>query len=261
MSKRMNYLNHLFSLQKRKVIVTGACGQLGVAICQSFLDAGSIVIGIDVDIENGKQIDDENVSYYTCDIVEKPSLTKLFNELYIKYESIDVLINNAGVSTFENFEDRTESAFDWVSDVNLKGTFLCIQEYFLHQKNYNTGNIVNIASVYGLISPDPRIYEDGDRKNSEVYGATKAGIIQMTKYFAVHLASAGIRANAVSPGGIYNAENPQKESFVREYSKRNPMQRMANSEEMVGAILFLASKASTYVTGINLVVDGGMSCW
>jgi len=105
------------------------------------------------------------------------------------------------------------------------------------------------------------MYKEGDRKNSEVYGATKAGIIQMTKYFAVHLAENQIRVNVVSPGGIYNSENPQSENFVNEYSKRNPTGRMANTDEMLGAVLFLASNTSTYVTGHNMVVDGGMSCW
>jgi NAD(P)-dependent dehydrogenase (short-subunit alcohol dehydrogenase family) len=120
---------------------------------------------------------------------------------------------------------------------------------------------VNIASIYGEISPDPKIYLDGDRKNSEVYGATKAGVIQMTKYFAVHLAEKGLRVNAVSPGGIYNPETPQSERFIKEYSKRNPMGRMAMANEILGAILYLSSDTSSYVTGHNLVVDGGMSCW
>ena len=195
------------------------------------------------------------------DIANKQSVVDLFNELYRNQISIDVLINNAGVSTFEPFEKRLEDEFDYVTNVNLKGTFFCIQEYFKHQKIHGKGNIVNIASIYGQISPDPKIYLDGDRKNSEVYGATKAGVIQMTKYFAVHLAENGLRVNAVSPGGIYNPKTPQSEYFVNEYSKRNPMNRMANTEEMLGAVLYLASDASSYVTGHNLVVDGGMSCW
>jgi NAD(P)-dependent dehydrogenase (short-subunit alcohol dehydrogenase family) len=256
-----NYLDQIFALRGKKVLVTGCCGQLGIVICKSFLDVGSIVIGVDLDVENGDRIDHKNISYHSCDITKKQLLSNLFNDLYVHGESVDVLINNAGVSTFENFEDRTESEFEWVTDVNLKGTFLCIQEYFKYQGNNKSGNIVNIASIYGVISPDPRIYEDGDRKNSEVYGATKAGIIQMTKYFAIHLAKNGIRVNSVSPGGIFNSENPQKPKFIQEYSKRNPMGRMANANEMTGAILFLSSSASTYVTGLNLVVDGGMSCW
>ena len=255
------YLNQLFKLKGKTVFVTGACGQLGKVICQGLLDAGSIVVGADLEIHKTSVIYDDNISYYSLDIANNQAVIDLFNELYNNQTSIDVLINNAGVSTFEPFEKRPEESFDWVTNVNLKGTFFCIQEYFNHQKNIGKGNIVNIASIYGIISPDPRIYREGDRKNSEVYGATKAGIIQMTKYFAVHLAEKGFRVNAVSPGGIYNSKNPQSEYFIDEYSKRNPMGRMANVEEMLGAIIFLVSDASTYVTGQNLVVDGGMSCW
>jgi len=251
----------LFNLEGKTVLVTGAKGQLGKVICQGFVDAGSIVIGADLDLDQKSGIQGNDIFYYSLDIVSKKSVKNLFSELYKKHTSVDVLINNAGVSTFEHFEDRSEESFDWVSDVNLKGTFLCIQDYFKHQKINKCGNVINIASVYGLISPDPRIYREGDRRNSEVYGATKAGIIQMTKYFAVHMAENGIRVNAVSPGGIYNPENPQSKYFINEYSKRNPMSRMANAEEILGPVLYLASDASSYVTGHNLVVDGGMSCW
>jgi len=255
------HFDQLFNLNDKIIFITGACGQLGKVISQGFLDAGAIVIGVDIEINKSNIIKDDKISYHSLDIANKQSVVDLFNELYRNQISIDVLINNAGVSIFEPFEKRTEDEFVYVTDVNLKGTFFCIQEYFQHQKIYGKGNIVNIASIYGEISPDPKIYLDGDRKNSEVYGATKAGVIQMTKYFAVHLAENGLRVNAVSPGGIYNSKNPQSEYFIDEYSKRNPMGRMANVEEMLGAILFLASDASTYVTGQNLAVDGGMSCW
>ena len=261
MEKTNNYLNHLFRLAGKTVLVTGACGQLGKVFCQGFLDAGSVVIGVDLNLAQNCVIQDDNISYFSLDIVNKKSVKNIFNDLFKKHTSIDVLINNAGVSTFESFENRSEESFDWVSGVNLKGPFLCIQEYFKHQKNNKCGNVVNIASIYGLISPDPKMYRKGDRKNSEVYGATKAGIIQMTKYFAVHLAEKNIRVNAVSPGGIFNTENPQSEYFIGEYSKRNPMGKMANAEEIMGAVLYLVSDASSYVTGHNLVVDGGMSCW
>jgi len=244
MKKSNNYLNHLFELEGKTVLDTESC-----------------VIGADLSPDQNNIIQDDNISYYSLEIDSKQSVKNLFDELYKKYGSIDVLINNAGVSTFKSFENRSEKSFDWVADVNLKGTFFCIQEYFNHQKKIGKGNIVNIASIYGLISPDPRIYKEGDRKNSEVYGATKAGIIQMTKYFAVHLSENHIRVNTVSPGGIYNSENPQSEYFIGEYSKRNPMGRMANAEEILGAVLYLASDASSYMTGHNLVVDGGMSCW
>ena len=248
-------------MKGKTVLVTGAKGQLGSVICDGFLNSGSTVIGADLKPDQGKVIEDKNISYFTVDIASQESVENLFSLLLDKYHSIDILINNVGVGTFDPYKNRTEKSFDCVSDINLKGTFFCIQQYINHQNNLNRGNIVNIASVYGLISPDPRIYKEGDRKSSEIYGATKAGIIQMTKYFAINLAEMNIRVNAVSPGGIFNTESPQSDYFISEYSKRNPMGRMANVEEILGAIIYLASDASSYVTGHNLVVDGGMSCW
>jgi len=259
-----NYLNKFFNLKDKVVLVTGATGQLGYAICQAFEQSGAIVIGCDKEINKDKVVQSKNCHYQSLDIVNKQNVIDLVREIYCDYGQIDVLINNAGVSCFEPFKERPEESFDWVMDVNLKGTFFCTQAYcndFIHHNQSSLGSIVNIGSIYGVISPDPRIYIDSDRKNSEVYGATKAGIIQMTKYFAVHLAQNRIRVNSISPGGIYNPENPQSEHFINEYSKRNPMRRMANSEEMLGAVLYLASDASSYVTGHNLVIDGGMSCW
>ena len=110
-------------------------------------------------------------------------------------------------------------------------------------------------------SPDPRSYTDTDRQNSEVYGATKAGVIQMTRYFAVHMAQKNIRVNCVSPGGILNPTHPQGKDFIKNYSDRCPMGRMAHTHEIVGAVLYLSSSAASYTTGQNVVVDGGLSCW
>jgi len=251
---------NLFDVKNKKVVITGACGQLGKVFCKGFIDSGSIVYGVDLQINNNI-IDNKNITYQEMDVANIESVKEYFNVLYSENDSIDILINNAGVSTFEPFAERTESSFDWVTNVNLKGTFFCIQEYFKYQKKLNYGNIINVASIYGQISPDPRIYRDGDRRNSEVYGATKAGVIQMTKYFAVHLAEHNIRVNSLSPGGVYNEEFPQSDSFIRLYSYRNPIGRMADAREMLGPLVFLASGASSYITGHNLVVDGGMSSW
>lgn len=262
MGNTSDYLNKFFCIDKKTVLVTGATGQLGHIICKAFIDLGARVIGADIKLNENKMLPDNNIIYTELDITHKKSVNDVFGKVHKDHGFIDVLINNAGVSCLEPFEERSEESFDWITDVNLKGTFFCIQEYAKnHIRGKQPGNIINIASIYGIISPDPRIYQDGDRKNSEVYGATKAGIIQMTKYFAVHLAQNGIRVNSISPGGIYNPETPQSEHFIKEYSKRNPMSRMANAEEMLGAVIFLSSNASTYVTGHNLVVDGGMSCW
>ena len=256
----MTFMEHLFNLKGKVVIVTGANGQLGRTICNAFKEAGSKVIGIDVAIDNNI-IDD--VEYFKVNITKKDDIYDAFMKIITRYKTFDVLINNAGASTFEPFEVRLEENFDLVMDVNLKGSFFCIQSYInlFDEFGFKKGSIINVASMYGIISPDFRIYTDCGRNNSEIYGATKAGIIQMTKYFAVHLADRNVRVNAISPGGIFNPKNPQGDDFIKNYSFRCPMKRMANENEMIGAMIYLASDAASYTTGANVVIDGGMSCW
>ena len=253
------YLENIFNLEGKVVIVTGSCGQLGKAICHSFLNSGSKVIGVDLDITDKI----EGVIYERVDIANEEAVNNFFDKIIKKYNALDILINNAGVSVFEPFEMRNTKSLDWVFDVNLKGTFFCIKHFarIMEENAITDTSIVNIGSIYGIISPDYRIYEEGDRKNSEIYGATKAGVIQMTKYFSVHLSNLGIRVNCVSPGGIYNSDSPQSSSFIKKYSDRNPMNRMANVDEIIGAILYLSSSSSSYTNGHNLIVDGGMSSW
>jgi 3-oxoacyl-[acyl-carrier protein] reductase len=254
------FLNNINEIRNKVVVITGSCGQLGSSMCELFINANCNVIGLDHKIEHNKI---KGVDYYKLDITKSINVDKVFQILYEKYNQIDILINNAGVSVFEPFENRTEENFEWVMNVNLKGTFNCIQKYVdkYDSVNQNKGCIINIASMYGVISPDFRIYSNNDRKNSEVYGATKAGVIQMTKYFAVHLANRNIRSNSISPGGVYNPVNPQGKTFIENYEYRCPMKRMANSEEIANVALFLASELSSYVNGQNITVDGGMSAW
>ncbi|MCQ9208446.1 MAG: SDR family oxidoreductase [Omnitrophica bacterium] len=258
----MSYLENLFSCKDKVVVVTGAVGQLGAVLCDAFLRAGAKVVGVDQEVSQNKV---EGIDHYKLDNTDKKQVMKVFGDIMAKYKKIDVLVNNAGVSTFAPFEERTEEDFDWVMDVNLKGTFFCIQAYVNLYDEYKlkAGSIINIGSIFGVVSPDFRVYTDTDcpRKNSEIYGATKAGIIQMTKYFAVHLADRGIRVNAVSPGGILNPENPQGRDFQKNYGFRCPMKRMAKEQEIPGAVIYLASDCASYTTGQNIMVDGGFSCW
>ena len=136
------YLKNIFRLNGKTVLVTGACGQLGRVLCEAFKNAGVNVIGADLKLNQKQMIKSDSVNYFILDIASKKSVKNLFHDLYKKYNSIDILINNAGVSTFENFEDRSDESFAWVADINLKGTFFCIQEYVKYQKKENIGNIL-----------------------------------------------------------------------------------------------------------------------
>ena len=249
-----------FDLTGKVALVTGANGQLGSVLCGGLKQFGATVIAVDMSDTVSHEHSD---AYFQMDITHQKRVSEVFRRVIEEYGQLDVLINNAGVSTFEPFEDRPEAQFDWVTNVNLKGTFFCIQTYvhMVDEFKLKGGSIINIASIFGLVSPDFRNYTDCDRKNSEVYGATKAGVIQMTKYFAVHLADRGIRVNAVSPGGILNPSNPQGKDFQQNYAFRTPMKRLANAEEMLGGVVYFASDMSSYTTGQNLVIDGGLSAW
>jgi NAD(P)-dependent dehydrogenase (short-subunit alcohol dehydrogenase family) len=258
---------NLFSLEDQIVFLTGAAGQLGAEIANGLLLMGAKVIAVDKNILDLEEIsnkhswDSDYVICLECDVTNKTNIEDCFRIAINKFGVINSLIANAGVSVFEPFMEREESSIDYVMDVNLKGTIFCIQEFIKKLSTSQKNSIVSIASHYGLVSPDPRIYKDGDRRNSEIYGATKAGIIQMTKYFAVHASEYNVRVNAVSPGGIRNPDNPQSEDFQEKYNYRSPMGRMAETEEIIGAVLFLLSPAASYINGHNIVVDGGFSAW
>lgn len=261
-------LESFFGLAGKRVIVTGAGGQLGSAMVSGLVAAGANVVAADRSVDGveraaaSRNWPANRVASIGCDVTRRDDIIAALALGTQTFGGLDGLVNNAGVSTFEPFLDRPEASIDWVMDVNIKGTILFMQEFVRHCQTADRGGaIVNVASHYGLVSPDPRIYTDSPRKNSEVYGATKAGVIQMTRYYAVHAAGYGVRVNAVSPGGVRNPDDPQGEDFQKNYSFRCPLGRMAESDEIVGAVIFLLSPAASYVNGHNLVVDGGFTSW
>ena len=246
----------------KTVIVTGGGGQLGSSICSHFDKLKNNTVMADLDIKICKKRINElglkNTTPIQLDVTSIDSIEAAFKQVAEKFGRIDVLINNAGIGVFTPFEDRTFEEFDKVMKVNLYGTFFCSKAALKYMEKQKSGTIVNIGSVYGIISSDPRIYGDSGRNNSEVYGASKAGIILMTKYLAVHVKSKNIRMNCVSPGGIFNN---QKDSFVKNYENRTPLGRMANEDEIAKAVLFLCSDDTSYITGQNIIVDGGFTIW
>ena len=194
------------------------------------------------------------------DVTEEASVKASINYMKKHNKRLDILVNSAAKQVFSHFSIRSKKDFMDVCGVNIYGTFNCIQKFsdFMIEKDVN-GCIINIGSVYGIVSGDPRVYTDSNRNTSEVYGASKAAIIQMTKYFSVHLAQYNIRVNSISPGGVFNN---QGNDFVKNYSYKTPSGRMANAEEISQAVLFLADeKQSSYINGHNLVVDGGFTAW
>jgi NAD(P)-dependent dehydrogenase (short-subunit alcohol dehydrogenase family) len=252
--------NVSISHKDKTVVVTGCNGQIGRELCEQYASVGANVVGIDKSEDKSLDLTLANFTYFTSDIRDSESVNNCFEKVRLKFENIDILVNNAGVASFDHYLNRSEEDLDFMMDVNLKGTFHCIRAFISCMGlESRARSIVNIGSIYGIVSPDFRIYSEGDRRSPEMYGATKAGVIQMTKYFAVDLAKCGVRVNSISPGGVFNPRSPQDPGFVRAYNERSPMGRMASESEVASASIFLTSDLASYITGHNLLVDGGYS--
>lgn len=236
------------------VILTGSEGQLGHQYARRLLEKGYRVIGFDL----SDSTKNTGIEYYRVDIGKSKEIQNAL-ALIAKTDKVDILINNAGVAVFSPFEERTEEELDFVIHVNLKGTILVTQEVFKQFfKPAKRGCIVNIGSIYGVIAGDMQLYKPGDRRTPEIYGATKAAVIHLTKYFSAYMAPYNVRVNCISPGGIFNHQDGE---FVKQYSRKVPMSRMGNESELLSTMEYLISAESSYVTGQNIVVDGGFTVW
>jgi len=249
-----------YDLKNKTVVITGSNGQLGRGLTAALLAQGAFVYVTDIQEEINKELATSlqnvglsNYQYFKMDIASETSIREVMKNMA---KDIDILINNAGVSVFTPFEGRSEAELDWVLNVNLKGTILCAKNFSRKMIAKKQGKIINIGSVYGVVPADKKIYGDSGRNNSEVYGASKAGVIQLTKYLAAYLGEHNIQVNAVSPGGIFNN---QKKFFVDNYVAKTPLGRMAEVEDFYGLVCFLASDESNYITGQNITLDGGFS--
>lgn len=234
------------------VILTGANGQLGRAYLNTLINKGYFVYAVDLNLD--MIVEHENIKAINLDITDENAVHQFYNSI----EKVDVLINNAGIGAYTSFEDRSAAEFKKVMNVNLLGTFLMSQGAIKLMKKQKSGKIINIGSIYGQVSSDERIYGDSGRNNSEVYSATKAGIIHLTKYMAAHFGKYNIQTNCISPGGIYNN---QSSDFVQNYDYMTPMGRMGNAEDLQSTLIYLISDDTNYVNGQNITVDGGFSAW
>lgn len=236
------------------ILLTGSEGKLGKIIKKTFLNLGAKVYGIDVKKSKKKNI-------FRADISKEKSVEKIIKQIIRSNGKIDVIINNAGVSVYSPLEKRKSSEIDFTLKVNVKGVINIIKSYFkFHKKNkLKSCKIVNISSIYGVVSPDLRIYSNKDNINSEIYGASKAAVIQLTKYFATMFGKNNILVNSISPGGIRDKNHSK--FFISKYKKRVPMNRLAVEQDIMGAIIYFSGSGCTYTTGQNLVIDGGLSTW
>ena len=269
----------LFSLNDRVAVVTGALGLLGTHHCHALAEAGACVAAVDLDQKRTAALGEELTRKYGrpmlgvgVDITDPDALRGFRDQLLESYGSIDVLVNNAAINDmFENPQAAAEqSRFEhyplelWQRslDVNLTGTFLCCQILGTEMARKAKGSIINIASTYGMVAPDQSLYRrpDGTQSfyKSASYPTTKGAILAFSRFLAAYWGPSGVRVNSLSPGGV---ENAQDEFFVHNYAARTPLGRMALPTDYKGALVFLASDASAYMTGTNLVVDGGWTAW
>jgi len=269
-----------FALKDHVIIVTGGAGLLGKEYTLALAQAGAQVIVADIDGEGAAQVAASAAGETSAralgiqaDVSDKTSVTNLVRQTLAEFGRIDGLVNNAAVNPKFGGEHAREhtNAFEkyplelWNQSlaVNLTGMFLCTQAVAPSMLTQGQGSVVNISSTYGLAGPDQRLYEKDDPQAPKVYkpvdyAVTKSAVLGLTRYLATYWGDKGIRVNALTPGGVYNQH---EEEFVRRYSARTPLGRMADKSEYCGALLFLLSDASSYMTGSNLVVDGGWTAW
>ena len=261
----------LFDISNEIVVITGVNGQLGNSYAKIFLELGARVVGIDIiHDENSDLIGSEySEGYIFCnaDVTNKKSLIEALVKTESNFGTPTVLINNAAIDSppssqpEENgpFEDYPESSWDKVIDVNLKGVYLCCQVFGSSMAKAHKGSIINISSIYGVLSPDQNIYKFR-RDRGEVffkpvaYSASKSGILNLTRYLSVYWAKKNVRVNTLTIAGVFNN---QENEFIDSYCGRIPIGRMANVGEYNGALVFLASQSASYMTGSNLIIDGG----
>jgi NAD(P)-dependent dehydrogenase (short-subunit alcohol dehydrogenase family) len=273
-------LNELFSLKGRVALITGGAGLLGVKHAEIIAEAGGTPVLIDLPVANPAARAEAISKTFNVpalglagDITDLGQVENMRDVVLERFQRIDILINNAANNPkIEKREGRNFSRLEdfpieiWEADlrVGLMGAFLCSRVFGTEMARRKSGVILNIASDLAVIAPDQRLYREPGVPESEqpvkpvTYSVVKSGLIGLTRYLATYWNDSGVRANAISPGGIYNG---QPEDFVDRLSRLIPMGRMAHADEYKGAILFLCSDASSYMTGANLVVDGGRSCW
>jgi NAD(P)-dependent dehydrogenase (short-subunit alcohol dehydrogenase family) len=266
-----------YSVQNRTIIITGGTGLIGQHYVRALVDAGARVILADKDETAAFWLKDsmesDNLTISAADITNPQSVRDMVERVKKKYGRINGLVNNAAVNpkmdsvngsghnlTFENYP---LSLWQQSLDVNLTGMFLCTQAVAPEMLSQKKGVIVNISSIYGLVGPDQRLYQKDAQAHQTVfkpvdYSVTKAAVLGFTRYLAAYWGHQGIRVNTLTLGGVYHQHDGD---FVKRYTWRTPMNRMARPDEYCAALIFLLSDASSYMTGSNLVIDGGWTSW
>ncbi len=267
----MRSIGSLMSMKDRVALITGGAGQIGMTASETLLELGASVVLADIDGVKCERLSNElrhqnnaGVDWIAVDLADETAARACVREILARHGRLDVLVHSAafvGTTVYPGwaapFESQTVAAWDAAIRVNLTAAFVLVQESMEALRASGNGSVVLLSSIYGSVGPDNSLYEGTAMCHPIAYGASKGGLVQLARYLATTLAPS-IRVNALSPGGV---ENGQPDVFRERYAKRTPLRRMANLEDLKGAIAYLASDLSSYVTGQNLHVDGGWTTW
>lgn len=252
-----------FNLNCKIVLITGGYGYLGKAITESLLFHGAHVYVLGRDkgkfLNSFQEVSDKsNLFFEYCDVSSTDEIKSAFKKIDQKTGKIDVLINNAFYSKGQSPEIMTDEEWEIGIDGALNNVFRCIREIIPYFKENAGGKIINVSSMYGLVAPQFEVYDDfPEFLNPPHYGAAKAGIIQLTKYYASYLGNLGINVNTVTPGPFPSLNVQKKEGFIDKLKNKTCLNKIGKPEDLAGAFVFLASEASNFVTGHNIIIDGG----
>lgn len=267
--------SNLFRMDGKVAVVTGGVGILGRGYCRALAEVGAEVVVADINQDacdaQAAKLSNETGARITAmavDLISETSIVDWSKRILDTHGRVDVLMNNAAAKAdgfFAPLEKYSLKAWNEVMAVNVNAVFLAVRELGPGMAQRGSGSIINVSSIYGVVAPDQRIYEGswyedlgGAINTPMIYSATKGAVIAMSRYLATYWGPKGVRVNCLTPGGVASGQN---EEFDKRYSARVPMGRMAKADEMIGALLYLASDASSYVNGQNIIVDGGWTAW
>lgn len=255
----------VYSIDGRVIVITGACGLIGRAMISAFLERGAKLVLADVPSaapeDMARQLG-SGVLGVSTNVAEASSVSNLLEKTLGVHGRVDVLVNNHQFKPVGFLEAKAESfpeeLWDQIVDVNLKGTFLTCRDFGAEMLRHGKGSIINLASTYGVVSSNPGLYSGNSLGNPLAYSASKGGVIMLTKYLAAYWGKRGVRVNCITPHGVWNNH---EQAFEERFNSFSPMGRMMQPEEIVGPAVYLASDASSYTTGANLLVEGGWTAW
>ena len=271
---KKDLIYNLFNLKNKTVILTGAAGRLGTRFAYVLSEAGANVVLVDKDNKKNENLKATLIKKFhtnpmlsNIDITNQSAVFKLIKDVLLKYNKIDILINNAHFVPRDHpqrdapFEEYPLELWDKTINANLRGLFLCCKEIGKIMAKQKSGVIVNISSIYGITGADQRIYGKSRLNSPAFYAATKGAMVNLTRYLASYWNRKNIRVNTLTLGGVFDEKLHMDRKFVVNYSQKTMLGRMSRKEDYDGALLFLASDGSSYMTGANLVIDGGWTAW